>query len=385
MVERPGFNNALYQLIMHSYNIHIDPSKLKPGVSGFMRVKNDAQYIEGCVETCIDALDELIIVWNDCSDNSAEVIEKVCRKYPSKVKAYEYLPKVYSINLTKEEYEFIKTEPDSSEHLLCNYYNFALSKVTNQYAMKIDADQYYYPEKLKEWCDVIRKPVTKRSIASILGFFVWGAKLFFERKTYKSGRIYLWLPKDVTGLLGYLYKQYVKFRIGKYGESASLSGLDVVRKDAKWYVTLGKKNDIMNILPPYNGVGDHLIFKLAEDTHFRRDDCKFYNTLRSDSFTYIEWLEHHKRRHDIGSCWYHLNAMRYGTYAKILKSMEEFPDSFCEVKQFSKKWYITQLLPKMDKSMFVPYQNSLFQFIHQVFYRDLTKYLYILKNIKDTQ
>ena len=160
-----------------------------------------------------------------------------------------------------------------------------------------------------------------------------------------------------------------------------MSGLDVVRKNGEWYVTLGKKNDIINILPPYNGVGDHLIFKLSEETYFRRDDCEFYNTLRSDSFTYIEWLMHNKRSYYIGSCWYHLNAMRNGTYEKILNAMSKYPNSFCEVHDFGKKNYLSQLLPQMDKSMFVPYQNSLFQFIHQVLYRDLTKYLYIIKNI----
>lgn len=365
----------------HRYNIHIEPSKLKPGVSGFMRVKNDAQYIEGCVESCISALDELIIVWNDCSDNSAKVIEEVRMKYPSKIKTFEYKPKVYSVNLTKEEYEFIKAEPDSSDHLLCNYYNFALSKVTHQYAMKIDADQYYYPEKLKKWCDVCRSTHTRLSVAVLLGFIIWGARLYFDRKTQKSEKVYPWIPKDVTGIIGYFYNKYVEYRIQKYGESVSLSGLDVVRKEDNWYVTLGKKNEIINILPPYNGVGDHLIFKLSEDTHFRRDDCEFYNTLRSDSFTYIEWLVHNKRSHYVGSCWYHLNAMRRGTYEKILKAFDSYPDSLCEIHKFSKSRYLKQILPLMDKSMFVPYQNSLFQFIHQVFYRDLIKYLFVLKNI----
>lgn len=366
---------------MHSYNIHVDPSSLKDGVSGFMRVKNDAQYIERCVETCIDALDELIIVWNDCTDNSAEVIERVRRKYPDKVKTYEYLPKVFSINLTKEEYEFIKSEPDSSEHLLCNYYNFALSKVTYKYALKIDADQFYYTEKLKKWCDIYRCKTNRFSIFAFLGFFVWGAKLFFERKTDKTGKIYPWLLKDYSGLIGFLYNKYIVYRIQTNGESVSMSGLDVIHKGKDWFVTLGKKNSIMNILPPYNGVGDHLIFKLEEDTHFRRDDCKFYNTLRSDNFTYIEWLEQHKKSHYVGACWYHLNAMRSGTYERLIDALHEYPESVCEVHKFSKMDYMFQVLPKMDKSMFVPYQNSMFQFIHQIYYRDLTKYLYILKDI----
>ena len=44
------------------------------GVSGIMRVKNDAQFVQQSIDSCIDALDELIIVYNDCMDNSADLI-----------------------------------------------------------------------------------------------------------------------------------------------------------------------------------------------------------------------------------------------------------------------------------------------------------------------
>ena len=32
------------------------------GITGLMRVKNDKDFIERCVESCIGALDELVIV-----------------------------------------------------------------------------------------------------------------------------------------------------------------------------------------------------------------------------------------------------------------------------------------------------------------------------------
>lgn len=34
----------------------------KNKVAGIMRVKNDGMFIERCIESCIDALDELIVV-----------------------------------------------------------------------------------------------------------------------------------------------------------------------------------------------------------------------------------------------------------------------------------------------------------------------------------
>ena len=52
-------------------------------VAGIMRVRNEGNFIHDCVESCIDALDELIVVYNDCTDNSAEEIKKVAAKYPA--------------------------------------------------------------------------------------------------------------------------------------------------------------------------------------------------------------------------------------------------------------------------------------------------------------
>lgn len=48
--------------------------KLKVGVSGILRVKNDADFLDECINSCIDTLDELIIVYNDCSDNTPDII-----------------------------------------------------------------------------------------------------------------------------------------------------------------------------------------------------------------------------------------------------------------------------------------------------------------------
>ena len=66
------------------------------GVSGIMRVKNDAQFVQQSIDSCIDALDELIIVYNDCTDNSAALILEKQSQYPDKIKVYEYKYKVYS-------------------------------------------------------------------------------------------------------------------------------------------------------------------------------------------------------------------------------------------------------------------------------------------------
>ena len=73
----------------------INNNQLRSGVSGIMRVKNDAEFIEASIDSCINALDELVIVYNDCSDNSPELIYKKQMQYPDKIKVYEYKHKIY--------------------------------------------------------------------------------------------------------------------------------------------------------------------------------------------------------------------------------------------------------------------------------------------------
>ena len=118
-------------------------------VAGIMRVRNEGNFIHDCVESCIDALDELIVVYNDCTDNSAEEIKKVAAKYPDKIRYYAYPYEVKAFNLSREEFQKIKELPEDNPHLFSSYSNFALSKVTADYALKIDADQVYFSNKLK--------------------------------------------------------------------------------------------------------------------------------------------------------------------------------------------------------------------------------------------
>ena len=125
-------------------------------VAGIMRVKNEGTFIHDCVESCIDALDELIVVYNDCTDKSEEEIKKMADKYPSKIRYYAYPYEIRAFNLSQKEFEEIKNYPEDNPHLFSAYSNFALSKVTADYALKIDADQVYFTNKLKEWCDFMR-------------------------------------------------------------------------------------------------------------------------------------------------------------------------------------------------------------------------------------
>lgn len=355
--------------------------KHKVGVSGIMRVKNDAEFIRASVESCISALDELIVVYNDCTDNSPQIIAEIQSKYPDKIKVFEYKHKIYSINLSKEEYEYAKSLPLDSPHLLCNYYNFALSKATCKYAMKIDADQIYFTEKLKWWCDIFRGKKVRYSLATILGGVIWTYSRIVSKINFMSKRIIPLMSLHKTEFFWDCYSNFVAHLVQKTKRPVSLSGVDVF-KDKEWYVTVGLKNPINNILPPYNGVGDHLIFKVGKDTYYRPDDCEFYNNLRSDSYTLIERFEHAQGNPiSIGICWYHINAMRGSVAPKVLTAKDKYPEFFVPINEFVNSDYNKDIEPMEDKQMVVHYQNILFQFIHQYNAFDIKTYLNKLNNI----
>lgn len=58
------------------------------GVSGILRCRNCADYIEACIESCIGALDELVIVFHDCTDNTPQILRAKQAQYSTKIKTF---------------------------------------------------------------------------------------------------------------------------------------------------------------------------------------------------------------------------------------------------------------------------------------------------------
>jgi hypothetical protein len=123
----------------------------KPGISGFMRLKNEEQFVETTIESVVGCLDELIIVHNGCTDRTPEIIESCRLRHPDRIRIFEYKPKVFlpgSIEHTQE--------PMGSPHSLVNYYNYTLAKTTHKIAIKIDGDEFYLDKPLRQLTDDLR-------------------------------------------------------------------------------------------------------------------------------------------------------------------------------------------------------------------------------------
>lgn len=343
-------------------------NNLRNGLSGILRVKNEQEFVEACIDSCIEALDELIIVYNDCTDSTPKIIERKRSEYPTKIKVYPYEYEIYGTNLSKEKFEKTLALPDDSPHLLCNYYNFALSKASYQFAMKIDADQIYCTEELQRWADLCRHPKQCRWSFKCIGgaIFYYMFLLYRYICLVKCKKSLPFLPIRIISCLKEYYIAYGKYLFGKGKACFSLSGLNVFRNRNRWYVTLGRMDEALNVAPPYNGEGDHLIFRVSSDTYYKRFVFDYYNILKTDRYSIIEEFVHPYKVFFVGFVWFHMSQMRLNCRAQMQNAQQEHPEAFAEISKFYSLSF-KQIDKYVDKSMTTIYQRVLFRFIHNAF------------------
>ncbi|MBE8189620.1 MAG: hypothetical protein HAW58_01850 [Candidatus Thioglobus sp.] len=123
----------------------------KPGISGFMRIKNEAKFLRLSILSHIEFYDEIIAVYNDCNDATPEILQDLQKQFPDKIKIYHYLPKVHPTNSNGHS-----ESPAESVHSLANYYNYAMSKTTFTIVTKLDADHLAIKENLAPMIAKIR-------------------------------------------------------------------------------------------------------------------------------------------------------------------------------------------------------------------------------------
>lgn len=319
------------------------------GVSGLLRVKNDAEFLALCIDSCIDALDELIIVYQDCDDDSPLIIEQKRLQYPDKIKTYFYRPIVLSHRLTEKEMEFALALPTDSIHLLSNYYNYTLSKASYQYAMKIDADQIYFTDKLKDFCDAYRKEkkekitLKENLAAKKVHYFVDLINLFPKMLSVFS----------FSDELVDLYKSYTLKKIGNKKYPISFSGINLYSEFDKWVLPLGGYEKGMFL--PFNGIHDTCIFKISTLSYYVPQPIfggglKYQNSL-IEAFSFDKslnlWKSFYKHSFLYGGfLWYHMAAIKEPGFT------------------FHKECYKSHTLPLFsDRVDFATIETRLFPFV----------------------
>ena len=324
-----------------------------------MRVKNDGMFIERCIESCIDALDELIVVHNDCTDNSVEEIEKMREKYPDKIKRYEYPHRVMGVGLTKEEYQFVKDLPEGSPYLLSTYCNFALSKVTTPYALKIDADQVYFTETLKDWCDFIRNcEPQKITLKVLVGKMFDKYFSLYRLLSLKCNKVMPLLPTWLLKMFYPTYISYAKYAFSHDKACFSMSGLNVLETENIMIPMGHQAGDWVSGIP-FNGEGDTVMFKIKDSTYFAK--MPDYST-RKDSL--VEQFIHPYKIMYVGFFWTHIRVMRPSSYLQAMNILKVDPNSYITYDEFKKLSY-NEIMSRSSKSIFRIFQKMLFSFIYK--------------------
>ncbi len=112
-------------------------------ISWVARLKNADHFLELCMESHLPFLDELILVDNESTDRTKEICKKLQKKYPEKVKFYEYP------FFTIPAWGWNDKISTNSIHSLAYHYNWCFSKAKYSHVMKVDDDNFLVEEKWK--------------------------------------------------------------------------------------------------------------------------------------------------------------------------------------------------------------------------------------------
>lgn len=348
--------------------------ELKDGLSGFLRVKNEARFVGQCIESCIDALDELVVVYNDCTDGTPEILEEKRAKYPDKIRIYPYEHEVMAFHLTEEQYNFVKDLPEGSPQLFSTYSNFPLTKVRYKYVIKLDSDQLYFADEVARWKDLCGAQDLKWKPRYVFGWLFMIYFSLYRRISAKSGHPCLSIfPDWLVRLFFRSYRDYAGWRMLRGTGCIALSGFNVF-KDREWYVPF----DGENIHPPYNGEGDTVICRLSENTYFYKRLSGYIGG--KDSYFVAEAFHCPYKMFFSSPVWFHLHALRDYCYGKVLEYKSGHPEQFVPIEKFPSMTY-SEVLDRMDPESHTLYQRILFAFVHKAGTNMIKPHLYLLKNI----
>lgn len=108
-------------------------------LSAMMRVKNEEEYLDRSVSSIVDLVEEVVIVDNLSSDATPAVIEALCSRYPTKIRAFSY-PHIVA-RYGSEHTELARTRAGRrSPNYLPNFYSWCRVRCSHPYILKWDGD-----------------------------------------------------------------------------------------------------------------------------------------------------------------------------------------------------------------------------------------------------
>lgn len=139
----------------------------------YIRVKNEAHTLESSLYSILPAFQRGVIGYNDCTDDSEEIILKFCAKFPSFIPVkYPHSVDIYT--------------PKRKENKLYAYYNYVLSVIPKgQWLIKIDCDHIYLPCKLFKSFYLLQN-VWDMLVLNVLNVYYDGKEVLIDKNTAKS-------------------------------------------------------------------------------------------------------------------------------------------------------------------------------------------------------
>lgn len=134
LINKEGFKD---------YNIQrewfVENKKL--GISWIARLKNSADFLEPVIEAFLPFLDEIILVSEQADDGTNEICEMLAKKYPNKIKYF-----LYEHEVRFRSYDWENQPTTDSIHSFAYFTNWAFSKSSFKYVMRLDDDILPVPE-----------------------------------------------------------------------------------------------------------------------------------------------------------------------------------------------------------------------------------------------
>jgi len=123
------------------------------GVSGFMRVKNGADFIEQAVRTHIDFFDEIVVVMSGSTDATPRILERLLSELRPRLRVIHYLDDVFPPGSDGHR----RTNANHPRSMV-NYSNFALAQTRHQIACKVDDDHVAISGVMSRLVSRVRSP-----------------------------------------------------------------------------------------------------------------------------------------------------------------------------------------------------------------------------------
>ncbi|KPB01236.1 hypothetical protein SU32_09960 [Ahrensia marina] len=152
-------------------------SKRQNGISAFMRIRNGADFLEPTIRSHIDHFDEIIAVYNQCTDATPDILGRLTQEYGTRLRVFHYIDRVFPPG--SKDHAFTPADSPSS---LVNYSNFALAKTRYRVVTKLDDDHFARSETLAKVVKNIRLNGIARH--KILGFSGINLKLNVDKKLF---------------------------------------------------------------------------------------------------------------------------------------------------------------------------------------------------------